>query len=102
MLIELFIAVKILFLFLKRNEFPTQCKSCVMYNITRHHPTLHTPWSCVRGHFTVTLETVPLLYTIPSIHAGICTAAITGTLIQKKHHRIHIVAISALQYMNKD
>lgn len=102
MLIELFIAVKILFLFLKRNEFHTPCKSCVMYNMTRHHPTLHTPWSCVRGHFTVTLETVPLLYTIPSIHAGICTAAITGTLIQKKHHRIHIVAISALQYMNKD
>lgn len=102
MLIELFIAVKILFLFLKRNEFHTQCKSCVMYNITRHHSTLHTPWSCVRGHFTVTLETVPLLYTIPSIHAGICTAAITGTLIQKKHHRIHIVAISALQFMNKD
>lgn len=102
MLIELFIAVKILFLFLKRNEFHKQCKSCVMYNMTRHHPTLHTPWSCVRGHFTVTLETVPLLYTIPSIHAGICTAAITGTLIQKKHHRIHIVAISALQYMNKD
>lgn len=73
-----------------------------MYNMTRDHPTLHTPWSCVRGHFTVTLETVPLLYAIPSIHAGICTAAITGTLIQKKHHRIHIVAISALQYMNKD